>query len=187
MSAWMDSVFRTVLSRSTEDVPGQVSASIRRKRLLIAGGIAAGIVALVVGILVWRYYRGKKSKKAASERKNNPSVAVRKKRSSKSKEPSVKTKKGRKTNKAKPRRRTAKRLKDTTEIQTLIFSKKKFGTADEAKEWAKEHDFKTTKVDETGQSFRLRQHVPGLYGPRSFRTITVTDGIKGVVARRKAA
>ena len=67
-----------------------------------------------------------------------------------------------------------------TEVQTLIFSKPKFTRASAVK-WAKDHDFKSSKVDETGTSFRLRQKPPDSFTEGSFRTITLTDGVKAVI------
>lgn len=59
----------------------------------------------------------------------------------------------------------------TTTVQTLIFPKGSFTEA-EAIAWAKGHDFKADKVDETEDSFRLRQRDPGDFEEGSFRTIT---------------
>jgi len=70
-------------------------------------------------------------------------------------------------------------------VQTLIFSKDKFPTAESAKAWAKAHDFKSDKVDETEESWRLRQRDPGDFQEGSFRTITLTEGVKAVIGRLK--
>ncbi len=70
-----------------------------------------------------------------------------------------------------------------THIQTLIFSKGKF-SKEQAVKWAKDHDMKGG-VDETGDSFRLRQRDPGDFADGSFRTIDITDGIKAVVGHLK--
>lgn len=76
-------------------------------------------------------------------------------------------------------------VKKATEIQTLIFDKKKF-TKEEARKWAKDHDFSTAKgVDETGSSFRIRQKDPGRFVAGSFRTIEITDGVKAVIGTPK--
>jgi len=72
-----------------------------------------------------------------------------------------------------------------TEIQTLIFDKKRFPTAADAKRWARENDFKAGGVDETENSFRLRQRDPGDFQPGSFRTISLTEGVKAVIGRPK--
>ncbi len=70
-----------------------------------------------------------------------------------------------------------------TEVQTLIFDKKSFKTASAAKRWAKEHDFKASKVDETDDSFRLRQAEPGDFV--RLRTIELREGVKAVVGPMK--
>jgi hypothetical protein len=46
------------------------------------------------------------------------------------------------------------------EIQTLIFPKAHWDSADGAVKWAKDHGFKSSKVDETNVSYRLRQKDP---------------------------
>lgn len=69
-----------------------------------------------------------------------------------------------------------------TEIQTLIFDKKKF-TQKEAEEWLKKHNFKYGKVDEKDESFRFRQKDPESFDQSSFRTITITDGINAVIGK----
>ena len=75
--------------------------------------------------------------------------------------------------------------KDPTKIQTLIFDKAHFTEA-EAKAWAEKHDFKSGDVDETEHSFRLRQREPSEFQKGSFRTITLTDGVKAVIGRPKS-
>ena len=76
---------------------------------------------------------------------------------------------------------------DPASVQTLIFSKDRFKTAAAARKWAKDNDFRSDKVDETEESFRLRQKDPGAFQDGSFRTITLTDGVKAVVGRAKSA
>jgi phage head maturation protease len=71
-----------------------------------------------------------------------------------------------------------------TEVQSLIFSKERFTKA-EAVKWAKDHDFKANSVDETEDSWRLRQADPDEFEDGSFRTIELTDGIKAVIGKRK--
>lgn len=66
-------------------------------------------------------------------------------------------------------------------IQSLIFSKDHFKTAEEAKNWASKHNFSSEGVDETGESFRLRQKPPG--GFKKMRTIELTTGVKAVVGK----
>ena len=70
------------------------------------------------------------------------------------------------------------------EIQTLIFSKTKFPKRADATKWAKDHDFKSDSVDETENSWRLRQFDPGLCEAGGERTITITAGIKAGVCKR---
>jgi len=70
-------------------------------------------------------------------------------------------------------------------IQTLLFDKKKFSRS-QAVSWAKDHDFKSSKVDETENFFRLRQRKPNDFKRDSFRTKELTSGIKGVFGRLKA-
>jgi hypothetical protein len=73
------------------------------------------------------------------------------------------------------------------EIQTLIFSKEKFPTAEKAIEFAKSHGFRADKVDENENSFRLRQIDPEDLQSDSMRTIEITDGVQAVVGKRKGA
>ncbi len=75
---------------------------------------------------------------------------------------------------------------ETTTIQTLIFSKERFDRA-QATQWAKDHDRRADKIDETENSFRLRQREPGEFKDGSLRTITLTDGVKAVIGRLKSA
>ena len=70
-------------------------------------------------------------------------------------------------------------------VQTLIFDKETFETAADAKKWAKDHDFRSDKVDETENSWRLRQRNPNDFKEDSFRTISMGKGIKAVVGKLK--
>lgn len=75
--------------------------------------------------------------------------------------------------------------RDPALVQTLIFSKEKFTEA-EAKSWAEDHDFSFGKVDETENSFRLRQKGPDDFQDGSLKTIDFGDegsGIQAVVGR----
>lgn len=72
-----------------------------------------------------------------------------------------------------------------TTVQTLIFSKDNFESAASAKAWAKKHKYKFGSVDETGKSYRLRQVDPNLFKKDSFRTITLAEGVKAVIGRKK--
>jgi len=70
-------------------------------------------------------------------------------------------------------------------VQTLIFDKTVFKTAEAARAWAKRHDFHFGKVDETEDSFRLRQEEPEELQEGSFRTMVLTRGVKAVIGRQK--
>lgn len=79
----------------------------------------------------------------------------------------------------------------STEIQTLILSKTKFSTLRAASKWVKDHSFKVRHKgkapDETADSWRFRQKDPGDFQAGSFRTITITDGVKAVVGKPKTS
>lgn len=72
--------------------------------------------------------------------------------------------------------------RQSTTIQTLIFSKKHF-TKKQAQAWAKEHGYNTKGVDEKKLSYRIRQIDPKTMKKSSFRTIEITKGIKAVVGK----
>jgi hypothetical protein len=74
---------------------------------------------------------------------------------------------------------------DGTTVQTLIMSKEQFATADDATAWATEHDFSADKIDETDESWRLRQRPPEDFDEDSLRTIELADGVQAVVGRLK--
>jgi hypothetical protein len=74
--------------------------------------------------------------------------------------------------------------KSPMEVQTLIFAKSKFPKRSDATKWAEDHDFKSDSVDETENSWRLRQFDPGLCEAGGERTITITAGIKAGVCKR---
>jgi len=71
----------------------------------------------------------------------------------------------------------------STIIQTLIFDKTVFETAGEAVEWARTHGFGADKIDETDDSFRIRQMDPSEFQPDSFRTIDIRRGVSAVIGR----
>jgi hypothetical protein len=78
-----------------------------------------------------------------------------------------------------------KSLQQATTVQTLVFDKQVFKTRAAAETWARDHDFKADKVDETETSFRIRQRDPGDFKEGSFRTIEITRGVKAVIGRLK--
>ena len=71
-------------------------------------------------------------------------------------------------------------------VQTLIFAKSKFDKA-EALSWAQEHSFKAEKVDETEDSYRLRQRDPSEFVEGSFKTVALTDGVNAVMGKLQEA
>jgi len=75
------------------------------------------------------------------------------------------------------------RRRDGSVVQTLIFDKKVFPTRQSATRWAREHDFRADKVDETENSWRLRQRDPGDFV--RFRTIQMTRGVQAVIGPLK--
>jgi hypothetical protein len=77
------------------------------------------------------------------------------------------------------------RWKEGSEVQTLIFDKEVFPRAKDAKRWAKGHSFKHQKVDETTNTFRLRQRDPRDFVSGHFATIEMSPGVKAVVAEPK--
>lgn len=71
-----------------------------------------------------------------------------------------------------------------TKPQSLIFDKQKF-SKDEAVAWARERGFRHDKVDETENSWRLRQFDPELCTPGTFGTKELTDGVQAVFCEVK--
>jgi HK97 family phage prohead protease len=74
--------------------------------------------------------------------------------------------------------------KESMVIQSLIFVKEMF-TKEEAIKWAKDHGFKFEGVDETEDSYRIRQENPEDFKPNSFRTIDITKGVQAVIGKLK--
>ncbi len=60
------------------------------------------------------------------------------------------------------------------EIQTIIFPKSKWDSADACKKWLKDHDYKDPGVDETEDSYRFRQRDPSDFD--KMRTICINPG-----------
>jgi len=83
-----------------------------------------------------------------------------------------------------PSGKKPKNRKVPTKIQTLIFSRTSFNKS-QARAWAKSHGFKSSKVDETATSYRIRQRDPSAFRPGSMRTIKITTGVKAVVGHLK--
>lgn len=85
---------------------------------------------------------------------------------------------GKGSRKRNPRRR---RCPVGTQTQTLVFEKDYFNRGD-ATHWARSHGYRVTKIDETTDSYRIRQQSPRSFTRGSFRTIPLSDGIKAVIA-----
>lgn len=71
-----------------------------------------------------------------------------------------------------------------TQVQTLLFARADFGTADAA-EWARDHGFEVPKVHPTKQYIRIRQRAPREFRKGTFRTIELVAGVKAIVGRPK--
>jgi hypothetical protein len=69
-------------------------------------------------------------------------------------------------------------------VQTLIFNKAQFPKREDATKWARDHEFRADKVDETDNSWRLRQREPGEFA--RFRTIPMTEGVQAVIGPLKS-
>ena len=67
-----------------------------------------------------------------------------------------------------------------SEIQALLFDKDYF-TGRQARKWIKDHEFVAPKCHATKNFLRYRQADPDQFEKGSFRTITLTDGIKATV------
>jgi HK97 family phage prohead protease len=68
-------------------------------------------------------------------------------------------------------------LKQGFVVQSLIFPKAHWTSADACRRWARDHDFKADKVDETADSYRLRQRDPADF--ERFRTICLMPNDAG--------
>ncbi len=74
-------------------------------------------------------------------------------------------------------------ISSPTSVQSLIFDNRAFEASD-AMDWAIEHGFRADKIDETDNTFRLRQVSPSLFSPSSFRTISLRPGVQAVIGKR---
>lgn len=74
-----------------------------------------------------------------------------------------------------------KRFKKGSKVQSLILDKKKFPTVSSAKRKAKELGFKSSKVDKTDNTIRLRQIDPKKCVQGQFATIPITAGVQAVI------
>jgi hypothetical protein len=72
-----------------------------------------------------------------------------------------------------------------TKVQSVICAKSKFDSAKKAASWCKSHGFKSSGVDETETSYRFRQFNPTKCQEGSFRTISISEGVSGVICKPK--
>lgn len=77
------------------------------------------------------------------------------------------------------------RFKKSSKIQSLILDKKQFPTISSAKRKAKELGFKSSKVDKTDNTIRLRQIAPNKCVQGHFATISITRGVMAVICEPK--
>lgn len=80
------------------------------------------------------------------------------------------------------------RTSRTTEVQTLIFPKEHFPSAEAARRWAISHGFRANEIAETKVSFRIRQADPAKFSKATFRTISLERlglNVKAVVGKRR--
>lgn len=74
--------------------------------------------------------------------------------------------------------------KGSTDVQTLLFDKGKWSVTTASK-WLRDHGYKVSKAESSGEYLRFRQHPPFQYKKGTFRTITfgaARNGIKAVIA-----
>lgn len=74
--------------------------------------------------------------------------------------------------------------KEPTDTQSYIFLKEKF-TKEQAVKWTSDHDKKYNNIEETADSWRLRQVNPERFKPESFKTIKIEAGVKAVIGKLK--
>ena len=68
----------------------------------------------------------------------------------------------------------------SSEVQSLMFDRSVFSKP-EAVQWATQHGFGAPKVHLTPNLIRLRQVSPTRFKRSSFRTISMSEGVKAVV------
>jgi len=71
-------------------------------------------------------------------------------------------------------------------IQTLIFSKIRFKTKFAVHKWVVDNKFRVIKsIDETPNTFRVRQKDPSKFNPDTYKTWYLTTGVQAVGAKLK--
>ena len=82
--------------------------------------------------------------------------------------------------------RITEQQRESVVIQTLILSKRRFKTKQDAVNWALNHNFKVTKpVDETENNWRIRQRNPNDFKKETFVTWSITSGVQAVGGKLK--
>lgn len=67
-----------------------------------------------------------------------------------------------------------------TEIQTLVLSQQFFNEK-QAASWVRRNHFRVSKIDQTANNWRFRQHSPSEFQEGSFRTIRLRAGVNAVI------
>jgi hypothetical protein len=67
-----------------------------------------------------------------------------------------------------------------TKIQSVVLDRHYF-TLREATSWIRRHGFVARKVDDTGHSYRFRQHEPDDFREGSFRTLSLRPGVQSIL------
>jgi len=86
------------------------------------------------------------------------------------------------TERAHPRDRAEPRR---SEIQTVLCSKDRFESKDDAAKWCRENSFAWDKHEESREDHRFTQRDAADLDPASLRTIAVTDGVQAVIGSAK--
>lgn len=73
----------------------------------------------------------------------------------------------------------------TMEVQSVVCSKEKFASADDAGNWVKDHGFRADKPEETDADFRFPQFEKGECQEESSRTLDLDEGVQAVACRRE--
>lgn len=73
---------------------------------------------------------------------------------------------------------SSRRWKRGSEVQSVLFPKGRYSKI-EARSWARRHGYRSGKVDESANYFRIRQRSPESGGEK--RTITFGKGIKAII------
>lgn len=69
-----------------------------------------------------------------------------------------------------------------TRVQIVVLRKEQFPTERQARTWAREHGFRTDRIDETQFTFRFKQFPPKSYCvDRSLRSTKLDTGVSGLI------